>query len=74
MPKQQTEASRINAFQEETQRKVTTIFAERGQSARFEIAELPPEPFGASKANELAVKATTGNYAIWIYPDGANVL
>jgi len=51
-----------------------TVLAEKRQSVRFEIVELPPEPFGTSKTNELAVKAAAGNYEIWIYPDGANVI
>jgi hypothetical protein len=74
MPKQQTDASQINHFQDDTQQRLRTILAEKRQSGRFEIVELPPEPFGTLKTNELAVKATAGNYEIWIYPDGANVI
>jgi hypothetical protein len=74
MPKQQTDASRVNRFQNDTQQKLRTILTEKRQAGRFEIVELPPEPFGTSDTNELAVKATVGTYEIWIYPDGANVL
>lgn len=74
MPKQQIDASQINSFQQDTQRKVASILAERGQSGRFAIVELPPEPFGAEKTNELAIKLTVSGYELWVYADGANVL